>query len=55
VVEGGGRVMFFDLTGGPTVRLGKERAMVGSGATSQPLTPKPSLPTSNFQLLNPNA
>lgn len=28
VVEGGGRVMFFDLTGGPTVRLAKERAMV---------------------------
>lgn len=28
VVEGGGRVMFFDLTGGPVIRLAKERAMV---------------------------
>jgi hypothetical protein len=26
-VEGGGRVQFFDLTGGPVVRLAKERAM----------------------------
>lgn len=29
VSESGGRIMFFDLTGGPTVRLAKERAMVG--------------------------
>ena len=28
VAEGGGRVMFFDLTGGPVIRLAKERAMV---------------------------
>ena len=32
VAEGGGRVMFFDLTGGPTVRLAKERAIAEQAA-----------------------